>query len=199
MSPGGEPGFSGSPDAGRSLMSARPATGSDVVIGRVAGAFGIKGWVRLMSFTDPPENLVHYAPWRLDRGEGAGGAGPDAAVVTLAQWQWHGDRLIGRLEGVEDRNAASALTGADIVVPRAVLPAPEEGWYWADLLGAAVVNTADVALGKLADVMDNGAQDVMVLHDGDGRERLVPFVRDRIVKAVDVQRGRIVVDWEADY
>lgn len=169
-----------------------------VVVGRIAGAWGVRGWVRLASFTEPAENLVHYPDWRLR--PAATPAMPDrgpARPVTLAQWRWQGGRLAGRLEGVDDRDQALALNGAEILVPRAVLPAVADGWYWADLLGFEVRNLRDVALGQLASVLDNGAQDIMVLR-GAGRERLVPFVRGVIVHAVDEGARRILVDWHED-
>jgi 16S rRNA processing protein RimM len=167
---------------------------SPVLVGQIAGAYGVRGWVRLMSFTDPPENLIHYAPWSLS------GPGSQRREVRLVEWRWHGDRLVGRLEGIDDRDAALAINGAQISVPRTALPAAADGtWYWADLIGSEVVNLEGTSLGRLADVMDNGAQDVMVLHADGGRERLVPFVRDVFVKEIDPASRRITVDWAEDY
>ncbi len=167
-----------------------------MVVGRIAGAFGVRGWVKLLSFTDPVENLVHYGGWRLAR---AAEDPAGARDVVLAEWQWHGDRLIGRLEGVTDRDVAERLTGLEIRVPRGELPTPAAGeFYWADLMGFAVRNLEGAALGRLEDVMDNGAQDVMVVR-GAGRERLIPFVRGPIVHRVDAQARVIDVDWGEDY
>ncbi len=177
------------------MTEAPPATEATLVVGEVAGAHGVRGWVKLRSFTDPAENLVHYANWRLLL------PGPGAATgsreVRLAQWRWHSERLIGQLEGVEDRDGALALTGARILVPRSELPAPVDGWYWADLMGFEVLNLEGDVLGKLLDVMDNGAQDVMVV--AGSRQRLIPFVRGPIVHQVDEASRRILVDWGLDY
>jgi 16S rRNA processing protein RimM len=171
------------------------AADATVGVGRIAGAFGVRGWVKLMSFTDPAENLVHYPDWRLRQGGDL--ARPVEHPVELTEWRWQSDRLVGHLRGVDDRDRALALVGAEIVVPRHVLPPVDDGWYWADLLGFDVVNLSGVTLGQLTSVLDNGAQDVMVLQ-GAGRERLVPFVRGRFVHRIDEVARQIIVDWHED-
>lgn len=177
------------------VSDATPSADETLVVGELAGAHGVRGWVKLKSFTDPAENLVHYANWRLLL------PGPGAATgsreVRLAEWRWHSERLIGRLEGIADRDAAAALTGAQVTVPRSELPAPSDGWYWADLMGYEVHNLEGVVLGRLRDVMDNGAQDIMVV--AGTRERLIPFVRGPVVHGVEEAQRRILVDWGEDY
>jgi 16S rRNA processing protein RimM len=155
-----------------------------VELGRVVGAFGIKGWVRLRSYTDPPANILRYRTWLI------GGREWD-----LVEGRDQGDGVVAALAGLEDRDAAAALRGAAIEVPRSALPKPKRGeFYWTDVLGSEVVSTAGAKLGTLSSVTSNGAQDVMVV-TGEV-ERLIPFVVGPIVQHVDPAAKRIVVEWD---
>lgn len=162
--------------------------GGQVELGRVIGAFGIKGWIRLQSHTSPPEGILRYKRWTL--------AGHEWQVI---EGHAQGTAVVASLAGLTDRNAAEALYGATIEVPRSALPKAKRGeFYWTDVLGAEVVSTAGAKLGTLQSLTSNGAQDVMVVVDGE-RERLIPAVTGPIVQGVDVKAKRIVVDWEADW
>lgn len=161
-----------------------------VVVGRVAGVFGVKGWVRVYSYTDPPANILHYGPWFL--GDGA------AKPVQVVDGGVHGRGIVARLEGVEDRDQARGLIGTSIAVPRSRLGQPEQGsYFWFDLIGLDVVNAAGEALGKVTDVMETGANDVLVVQGS--RRHLVPFVDATVVKAVDLDAGTVIVDWDSDF
>jgi 16S rRNA processing protein RimM len=168
-----------------------------LTVGRILAPFGIKGWVKVFSETDPKENLLAYQPWRLrrqDRWE----------EVEVAESALHGKGLVVRLRGVNDRNGAEALAGLDIGVPEASLPAPEAGsYYWKDLVGLAVVNTGGVLLGRVERLFETGANDVMVVKpcpgSVDDEERLLPWVQGAVVKNVDMAAGTLTVDWEQDY
>ena len=158
-----------------------------VELGRVIGAFGIKGWIRLYSYTDPPEGILRYRRWHL--------AGREWKVV---EGHAHGRAVVASLEGVADRDAAIALYRAVIEVPRAALKKPKRGeFYWTDVLGSEVVGTTGARLGTLHSVTHNGAQDVMVVKGE--RDRLIPFVSGPIVKSVDSAAKQIVVEWEPEY
>jgi 16S rRNA processing protein RimM len=162
-----------------------------VIVGKVGGLYGVRGWVRLWSFTDPPENLLGYRELELGR--------QDRWVpARLAEARPHGDGLVGRFEGVADRDAAAELVGAELAVSRDALPPPEEGeYYWADLVGLEVVNRQGVSLGRIREMMATGANDVMVV-SGE-RERLLPFLPGLFVDEVDLAGGRIIVDWDPDF
>lgn len=158
-----------------------------VELGRVVGAFGIRGWIRVFSYTDPPEGILRYRTWTL--------AGRDWKVL---EGQAHSGAVVAALAGLEDRDAAAALRDAVIEVPRAALPKAKRGeFYWTDVLGSEVVGTSGAKLGTLSSVASNGAQDVMVVMGE--RERLIPFVVGPIVKSVDPKAKQIVVEWEADW
>lgn len=162
-----------------------------VLVGRIAGAFGIKGWVKLQSWTEPPERILEYQPW---------------LVQTTDCWtEWraaesrrHGKNLIVRLPGIADRDQAAALTGAEIAVRRAQLPAIRPGeYYWADLTGLEVRLSDGRSLGCVNGLMATGSNDVLVVR-GD-RERLIPFIQEQVIKSVDLDAGLILVDWDPEF
>lgn len=163
-----------------------------VVIGRVAGVYGVRGWVKLRSFTEPREGLLEFRSVEL--GE-AGRWRP----ATLAEARPHGRGLIGRFEHCDDRDAAAGLVGSEIAVSRGQLPALAPGEvYWVDLIGLTVENETGETLGRVERLMETGAHDVLVVQS-ENRERLIPYVRGEIVKDIDLARGRMLVAWEADY
>lgn len=160
-----------------------------IALGQIAGVHGVKGWVRVFSHTEPRDAILDYRPWLLGDGE---------RPVEPLEGARHGKTVIARLEGVEDRDQAERLVGQAIGVERRDLPEPREGeFYWADLIGLEVVLKDGEPLGTIEELMATGAHDVMVVR-GD-RERLIPFVPDRTVLAVDLESRRITVDWDADY
>jgi 16S rRNA processing protein RimM len=166
-----------------------------VVLGKITGAFGIQGWVRVHPFGDDPQSWSKMASWYLSRDAES----KDWDSRVLLEAKWHGDGLVAHLKGCDDRTAAEALRGFFVGVPRADLPEGEEGeYYWADLVGLAAVNLAGEKLGRVEEVMQGVAHDVLRLKDEAGTERLLPFV-DAVVKEVDVAAGRLVVDWGADW
>ena len=161
-----------------------------ILLGRVLGAFGVRGELKLHSFTDPPAKVLKYQPWVLvHRGverEIANARGRDTAKGVLLT-----------LPEVVDRDQAEALAGAEIWVPRSRLPAPKPGdYYWVDLEGLRVVNREGVLLGTVSHLFETAANDVIVVA-GD-RERLVPFLDD-FVLGVDFDARQVTVDWDPDF
>lgn len=162
-----------------------------VILGRIAGVYGVKGWVRVHSHTAPRENILSYSPWLLRRN-----GGWEARAVE--EGRRHGKGVVARLAGIDDRDVAVTFVGADIAVPRQRLGRLEAGgYYWTDLEGLEVVTVGGVGLGIVDHLFETGANDVMVVK-GD-RERLVPFVEPEVIRAVDFSSGRIVVDWDPDF
>jgi 16S rRNA processing protein RimM len=159
-------------------------------MGRISAPHGVKGWIKVQPFTAEARSLLDYPAWWIG---GAGGWQEHA----LASGKTQGGTVLARLEGCEDREAAAALKGRTVAVPRAALPpARAEEYYWADLIGLRVVNAAEEDLGRVTAVMQTGANDVLVV--GDGRERLIPFIA-QVIRDVDFAAGVIRVDWDADY
>lgn len=167
-----------------------------VTLGRVAGVYGIKGWVKVVSFSRPAENILDYRRWWIAKGEGF--------EARLLEGRVHGRGLIAQISGVDgqallDRDAAERLVGAEIQVPRDQLPAPGKGqYYWTDLIDLQVCSEQGDVLGTVSEVTSNGAQDVLVVQDGE-QERMIPFVHGAIIKSVDLAARRIVADWLPEY
>lgn len=163
-----------------------------ILVGRIHGAFGVRGELKLESLTEPESNVLRYQPWIVRDAQGR------EREVTGARGRAANRGLVVTLPGVEDRDAAEALRGAEVYVPRSALPAPKPGeFYWVDLEGMRVANLEGVDFGTVHAVFSNGANDVMVVRGE--RERLVPFVRPDFVRELDFEAGRIVVDWDADF
>jgi len=161
-----------------------------VVMGRVSAPHGVKGWIKVQPFTQEIDGLLGYPHWWL-------GSDREWWQHRIAESAVHGALVLARLEGCTDREAAVALKGAEVAIPRRMLPENREGeYYWSDLLGMEVFNRRGEYLGRVAKVLETGANNVLVL-EGE-KERLVPFVGSVILN-VDLADRRLLVDWELDY
>ena len=161
-----------------------------LTLGKVVGVFGVRGWVKVYSETRPREQIFAYSPWTLT----LDGRQTQFAVVD---GRHSGKSLVAQLQGVDDRNAAQELVGATISCPSDALPATgDDEFYWSELVGLEVVNEQGVVLGKVSHLFETGANDVLVVK-GD-RERLLPFTAQAI-RRVELENGRILVDWDADF
>ena len=159
-----------------------------LILGRISGVFGVRGWVKIYSYTEPREAILEYKGCQLNiKGQ-----------WTDVQWldgKRHGKTVIARVEGIDDRDEAQLLVGADIRIDRESLPDAEEGqYYWADLEGLQVVTANGQELGRVDHLMATGANDVLVVK-GD-KETLIPFVLDDYVLDVDTDAGVIRVNWD---
>lgn len=161
-----------------------------VSLGHVSGAYGVKGWVKVHSYTEPREAILDYAVWML---------GPNREAVTVTEGRKHSRTVVAKLEGVDDRDRAASLAGSEIAVDRGGLPdLPEGRYYWSDLIGLDVVLSEDHArVGRVEKMMSTGAHDVMVVRGE--RERLIPFVYGTTVISVDLENGEVLVDWDRDF
>jgi 16S rRNA processing protein RimM len=162
-----------------------------VALGRIGGAFGVLGWVKIVSHTEPRENILAYSPWRLSRDA-------ERCEAEVVEGRRQGKAVIAKLRGVDDRDAALALTGFEIAVAREQLPPCGPGeFYWTDLEGLTVVTREGEVLGTVDHLIGTGANDVLVV-EGE-RQRLIPFVIGRTVCEVDLAARRIEVDWDPDF
>ncbi len=169
----------------------KKSTESPVVLGRISGLFGVRGWVKIHSYTGPRESILRYRRWQLL-------LNGQLSDVSVQQGHRQGKGVVAQLEGFDDRTAAELLVGAEIRVDRGDLkPLATGEYYWMDLIGCQVANLADESLGEVVDLMETGANDVLVVQQG-GSERLIPFVDPWIV-SVDLEGGQIRVDWDADF
>jgi 16S rRNA processing protein RimM len=162
-----------------------------VVLGRITGPFGVRGWLKIHSFTDPRDAILGYPGWMIGRGGGW-------EAVDVVEGRPHGKTLIVRLDGVGDRETAAGYVNAEVAVDRGELPETGEGeYYWADLEGLTVEGLDGRVIGKVAYLLETGANDVLVVRGG-GKEVLIPFVKGSVIRNVDLAAGLIRVDWEWD-
>jgi len=177
-----------------------------VEVGLIVDAWGIKGALKVLTFSSDPQALFSSRRWYLRPAEERPSAATRIpALLRVTSAREHGDVIVATAQDIADRNAAEMLTGSRVFVSRASFPSVgKDEFYWVDLIGLEVVNRAGESLGKVADLMDSGAQTVLravTIADGAERpavERLIPFVK-AYVDDVDLGQRRIVVDWGLDY
>jgi 16S rRNA processing protein RimM len=178
-----------------------------VEVGRVADAWGIKGWIKVQPFASQPQALIAAKRWFLRQPDGplrpapAAGQAARPAALTITAARPHGDAVVASAAELPDRTAAEALKGLRIFVSRASFPQPEDGeYYWVDLIGCEVRNRVGERLGVVTDLLDTGPHTVLLLaaEDAEGGERMIPFVA-AYVDDVNLAQRRISVDWGLDF
>jgi len=178
-------------------MSMSPAPAEDlVVIGKIVSVHGIKGDVKVYSFTEPVTNVLEYPRWTLRRDH-------EVKQVELASGRLQGKVLVAKLKGLDDREVARTYAGFEICVPRSQLPDLSDGeYYWYQLEGLKVIDQAGQLLGAVDHLFETGANDVMVVKPCagslDDRERLLPYI-GQCVLSIDLAAGEMQVDWDADF
>ncbi|WP_305857291.1 ribosome maturation factor RimM [Balneatrix alpica] len=173
------------------------ANKDSLLVGRITSVYGVKGWVKIYSYTQPLENIFAYEPWTLQ-------LNGQALAVNIDQWRTHGEGLVAHIKGCDDRDLARSYCGAEIYIEQEQLPALEDGeFYWHQLEGLQVVNLQEQLLGRVDHLMATGANDVLVVKpcvgSVDKQERLIPYLPDNIVKEVLLEQERLVVDWDPSY
>lgn len=174
-------------------------------MGRLLAPRGIKGWLKVKTFTEEADALADFNVWWLrDSKAGKGWVQRTVEATELVHLGFS-----AKLEGVDDRNAAELMRGIDVALPRSALPEFDDAIYWVDLIGLDVVNLAGETLGTLDSLLETGANDVLVVKMGDtagdkagdktgNKEMLIPYT-ERAVHEVDLKARRIVVDWQKDW
>jgi len=168
-----------------------------VELGRFGKVFGIKGWIKLNSYTNPPDNICKYVDLTAEI------AGKQR-VLELDEYRAQGNSLVVHVKGYDDPEAAKALCGKGIWIEAKDLPQlPDGEFYWHQLIGLQVINQHGAVFGKIAELLETGANDVLLIEPTDGsidkRKRMIPYLRDSVVKEVDLAAGWMRVEWEADY
>ncbi len=169
----------------------------ETVIGRITSVFGIKGWLKVYSYTDPKEGILSYPDWTLD-------LDGKRFPAKLEEGRRQGQAIVVRLRGVDDRDLALTYCGADVKVSTAELPdLPEGEFYWFQLEGLDVVTVDGECLGHVHHLKETGSNDVLVVRATPGsidqRERLIPYLPDQVVREVDIAGHRMVVDWDPEF
>lgn len=166
-------------------------------MGRIGAPYGIKGWVKLLSFADPPENLLEYRHFYIADASG------NLQKIEIDESRPQGQGFVGHIKGCDVRELTRDYTGRDLLLPKLELPDLEEGFYWHELEGLRVVNLAGEELGTVDHLLATGANDVLVVRGNsssiDQEERLLPWIEGQVVKEVDLDTGILRVDWEADW
>ena len=162
-----------------------------VILGRVSGIFGVRGWVKVFSHTSPRDGIFEYSPWYLREAD-------SWLECRLLEGRTQGKGLVARIEGYDDCDRTAQLIGCDIAVRRDQLPLlGQDEYYWSDLEGLRVRNLDGAYLGVVSHLVDTGANDVLVVRNA--RERLIPYVWGQVVKRVELEVGAILVDWDPDF
>ncbi len=165
-----------------------------VIVGHIGGAHGLRGWLKIMSYTRPKENIFTYSPWLIHVND-------TWQEIEIEESQQRGERLLVKMPGIENPEDARLYMDCDIAITREQLPALEEGeYYWHDLIGLNVFNQDEISLGKISKVTETGANDVLVISkDGENKKNiLIPLVMDVYVKQVDLIAKTMHVDWQIE-
>ena len=163
-----------------------------IYLGKITGAHGIKGWLKIQSFSSPPENILNYPQWIINN-QGKND------FYTLEQGRKQKNKIVVKLEKINDRNTAESLINSKIQILRSDLPKlSNENYYWSDLVGLSVLNSEDKVIGKIESLIETGANDVMVINTTKDKRALVPFVMHEIIKEVNVELNFIKIDWSIE-
>ncbi|WP_038173822.1 MULTISPECIES: ribosome maturation factor RimM [Vibrio] len=169
-----------------------------IVVGKFGASYGIRGWLKVLSYTDDAESIFDYTPWYINQGG-------KWVEYKAESWKRHNKGLVVKLEGLEVREDAQILTNFEISIDPAVLPElPSDEFYWRDLIGMQVVTDKGYDLGIVSDMLETGSNDVLVikanLKDAFGqKERLIPFLEEQVIKNIDREAQRIEVDWDPGF
>ena len=162
-----------------------------VVMGRVVGAQGLQGWLKVQAFTEHLDSLIDYDFWQL------GNDKHPWREYKVLECNPHTKVLVAKLEGVADRTAAEKFKGLLIAIPRSKLPPQAENeYYWSDLIGMKVINQSNETLGTVESLLETGANDVLCVRN-EKSEILIPFL-NAVVQQVSLEERIIRVDWYAD-
>ena len=181
-----------------------PDTSGLVTVGKVVSVYGIKGWVKVMSYTDPKESIFSYSPWHLASADGS------LEAVQVDEGREQGSGLVAHLQGLDDRELARLYCQRDILVDKSQMPVLDEGvYYWHQLIGLKVYSSfqdgsgKERLLGVIRQMLETGANDVMVVAPCEGsvdkRERLLPYLTGHYGLDVDLSAGRLTIDWDPEF
>lgn len=168
-----------------------------LVLGKLTSAYGVKGWVKVYSYTEPMENIGSYSPiWAERNGQ--------RQKVEFEHLKPHGKGLVAKIKGCDGREQTPQYTGAMLVVKKDQLAELETGdYYWSDLVGLTVTNEQGENLGKVHHLIETGSNDVLVVKGNessiDKKERLIPYLPEQVVLKVDLENQQIDVDWDSDF
>lgn len=166
-------------------------TEQQISVGKISGVFGIKGWVKVFSFTDPRENILTYSPWLLKKGD-------ESKILNVIDGQLQGKTIVAQLDGINDRDQAASLMGWDVFIRQDQLPKTGKNeYYWSELIGLKVETIDGIQLGVVDSLLETGANDVIIVQGE--RERVIPFLQGQTITKIDLDVGIIIVDWDPEF
>ena len=163
-----------------------------IYLGKITGVHGIKGWLKIQSFSSPPENILNYPLWIINnRGQ--------EGFYSVEQGRKHSNKILVKLEKIDDRTKAESFINSKIKIMKSDLPKlPNESYYWSDLEGLSVLNSEEKLIGIVDSLIETGANDVMVVNTTKDKRILIPFVMHEIIKEVSIELNYVKVDWSID-
>jgi len=181
-------------------MESSAPVNKPIVIGQISGVFGVHGWVKIFSHTEPRENILNYNPWLIKQNQ-------QWQPMKLLKGRKQAKTLVAQIEGVANREQAHALIGSDIsIMPKQLKKLDDNDYYWRELQGLDVINLEGQLLGKIDYMMATGANDVLVvkltqamIDATEEKELLIPYLMGEVVKSVDLDKGCITLDWSQDF
>lgn len=179
-----------------------------LVLGKIVGVWGVKGWLKVFSYTRQRDDIASYDHWYLRPKKSLATKNPSSVLYRVKNCRTQGQGLVAQLDSVDSRDQAEALNGYEVLVKADQLPTLGKGeYYWHQLIGLTVVRSVGGAedfqeLGKVRSMIETGANDVIVVRSdnaGEDEEVLIPYIQDDVIKSVDIENGQLVVDWVPDY
>ena len=160
-----------------------------IYLGKITGVHGIKGWLKIQSFSSPPENILNYPSWIINnKGE--------EDYYSIEQGRKQNNKIVAKLEKIDDRNTAESLINSKIQILRSDLPKlSNENYYWSDLVGLSVLNSEEKVIGRIESLIETTANDIMVINTPKDERVLVPFVMHEIIKEVNLELNYVKIDW----
>ena len=163
-----------------------------LILGKFASPYGVHGWIKVVSYTDPIDNLLDYPEWKIEK------KSHQWENLTIEAAKVHGRFLVVKLKGYDQPETVKVLTNCTIGVDRNAFPTlPAEEWYWTDLIGLQVVNKKGVTLGRVTELFETGSNDVLVVKDTQHKELLIPTLSS-VIQSVDLTQQVLTVDWDPD-
>ena len=164
-------------------------TNKSVILGKITGVQGLRGWLKVFSHTRPADNIFQFKNWQLKSESG------EIFSRTVLEHKHQGKKLLVKMQGVDDRTTAEEMVGLDVCINRDQLPTLTNEYYWRDLIGLTVKDTHGVELGEVIDLMETGSNDVLLLKDSEGKSLAIPWLPE-VVLEIDTEQSLLIADWE---
>ncbi len=161
-------------------------------LGKISGIFGVKGWLKVYSYTHPMERIVQYKKWYLQK------AGV-WSEYQIEQGRKNGKTVVVKIKGFNSIEESTALLGQKVAIKHEQLPRQPESYYWVDLIGCQVHTVEGLYIGVIESLFETGANDVIEVRSESGELHLIPYIKKQVIIKVDLFKKELIVDWDTDY